>query len=484
MLVVMASVDYYKILGVPADSPAVVIKKAYRKLALTFHPDKNPENQAACTEKFKSITEAYQVVGDVKRRGEYDMMRRAGPSVGVPNSFESAQMNEIFKRFFDAQMNMNRNMNSHAQAITCPHCMYVFTVLLTGQMQLISCDKCGMPMVNDPKNQQRSYEQANAQFQARSKAQPRPKPKPKPKPPKPKRGLTPAYLRALKIKDLKVEILSRGLAVPVNVVEKQDLIDVLLPFCPPHTLPPTSTHNHAQHAPAAADNKGQEQKQKKGKRRKRADSDEDSDDAEEREWINQENIVNGPRRAAGRSSKKERTNSRASRQAQYTCSLCFMSKGSEEIVPHPLLGIPMCRECEEEYNTGDFKETDEDGNHVLCSFCADGGSVVCCDECPRVFCGDCLEALGKSYMDKIEKIDDWKCLVCDPPSELKEGFPSLAKLKVEQEGLKAEQEACAGSPSTTQKRKRRKIEIDSDFDEDEVEEIEASAEEDAYVPGE
>ena len=97
--------------------------------------------------------------------------------------------------------------------------------------------------------------------------------------------------------------------------------------------------------------------------------------------------------------------------------------------------------------------------------------MVCCDECPRVFCNDCLEALGQSYMDKIDKVDDWKCLVCDPPRELKEGFPTMAELKAEQE---------APGP-TTQKRKRRKV-VDSDFDEDEMEQMESNAEED-YVPG-
>jgi molecular chaperone DnaJ len=66
--------DYYKTLGVPKDATADDIKKAYRKLARTFHPDANKGDQAA-EEKFKGISEAYDVLSDTKRRAEYDEAR-------------------------------------------------------------------------------------------------------------------------------------------------------------------------------------------------------------------------------------------------------------------------------------------------------------------------------------------------------------------------------------------------------------------------
>ena len=66
--------DFYKTLGVPKDATADDIKKAYRKLARKFHPDANKGDEAA-EEKFKEISEAYDVLSDTKRRTEYDEAR-------------------------------------------------------------------------------------------------------------------------------------------------------------------------------------------------------------------------------------------------------------------------------------------------------------------------------------------------------------------------------------------------------------------------
>src|SRR4051812_15400518 len=66
--------DYYKALGVPKDATQADIKKAYRKLARTFHPDAN-KGDAVSEEKFKEISEAYDVLSDEKKRKEYDEAR-------------------------------------------------------------------------------------------------------------------------------------------------------------------------------------------------------------------------------------------------------------------------------------------------------------------------------------------------------------------------------------------------------------------------
>lgn len=63
--------DYYKILGITKASSAGDIKKAYRKLAVKYHPDKNPNNKSA-EEKFKELNEAYEVLGDVEKKKKYD----------------------------------------------------------------------------------------------------------------------------------------------------------------------------------------------------------------------------------------------------------------------------------------------------------------------------------------------------------------------------------------------------------------------------
>lgn len=63
--------DYYKILGVDKKAGADEIKKAYRKLAVKYHPDKNPDDKLA-EEKFKELNEAYEVLGDAEKRKKYD----------------------------------------------------------------------------------------------------------------------------------------------------------------------------------------------------------------------------------------------------------------------------------------------------------------------------------------------------------------------------------------------------------------------------
>ncbi len=70
--------DYYQILGVPENASFDEIKKSYRKLAVKFHPDKNPGNVKEAEAKFKEISAAYYVLSDEKRRAQYDQMRKYG----------------------------------------------------------------------------------------------------------------------------------------------------------------------------------------------------------------------------------------------------------------------------------------------------------------------------------------------------------------------------------------------------------------------
>ena len=73
----MAKRDYYEILGVSKTADAKEIKKAYRKLAVKFHPDKNPGDKAA-EEKFKEAAEAYEVLSDADKKARYDRYGHAG----------------------------------------------------------------------------------------------------------------------------------------------------------------------------------------------------------------------------------------------------------------------------------------------------------------------------------------------------------------------------------------------------------------------
>jgi len=70
--------DYYQILGVPRNSTNDEIKKAYRKLAMQYHPDRNPGKEEWANGKFKEINEAYAILGDPEKRSQYDQFGTVG----------------------------------------------------------------------------------------------------------------------------------------------------------------------------------------------------------------------------------------------------------------------------------------------------------------------------------------------------------------------------------------------------------------------
>ena len=93
--------DYYNVLGVDKKASADEIKKAYRKLALKWHPDKNPNNKSA-EEKFKKISEAYAVLSDTEKRQQYDQFGSADQyrqQYSQEDIFRNFDINEILRGF-------------------------------------------------------------------------------------------------------------------------------------------------------------------------------------------------------------------------------------------------------------------------------------------------------------------------------------------------------------------------------------------------
>jgi molecular chaperone DnaJ len=92
----MTKRDYYEVLGVAKDAPKQDIKKAYRKLAMQYHPDKNKAPDAE--EKFKEISEAYAILSDDEKRGQYDQFGHAG--INGKYNWEDVYQNTDFASIF------------------------------------------------------------------------------------------------------------------------------------------------------------------------------------------------------------------------------------------------------------------------------------------------------------------------------------------------------------------------------------------------
>src|SRR5215831_20587173 len=93
--------DYYEILNVQKSATLEEIKKAYRKVAMQYHPDRNPGDKAA-EEKFKEAAEAYEVLSDVDKRAKYDRYGHQAFTPGMGGFHGSnVNMEDIFSQFGD-----------------------------------------------------------------------------------------------------------------------------------------------------------------------------------------------------------------------------------------------------------------------------------------------------------------------------------------------------------------------------------------------
>ena len=111
--------DYYDVLGVSRDASDQELKSAYRKLALKYHPDRNPGDHTA-EEKFKEASEAYQVLSDADKRAAYDRFGHAGVNGSGPGGFGggfsgAVDLGDIFGDLFGEMFNMGGQQRSARQ---------------------------------------------------------------------------------------------------------------------------------------------------------------------------------------------------------------------------------------------------------------------------------------------------------------------------------------------------------------------------------
>jgi molecular chaperone DnaJ len=96
----MAKQDYYELLEVPRNASEADIKKAYRRLAMKYHPDRNPDDQGA-EEKFKEAKEAYDVLSDARKRAAYDQFGHAGVDAAAAGAGGYSARGASFSDIFD-----------------------------------------------------------------------------------------------------------------------------------------------------------------------------------------------------------------------------------------------------------------------------------------------------------------------------------------------------------------------------------------------
>ena len=144
----MAKRDYYEVLGVSKDAGEEEIKKAFRKKALEYHPDKN--KSADAEEKFKEINEAYQILNDTEKRSRYDQFGHAGlgAQAGFTKDFEGFDVfggfGDIFESFFGDFASQTRNAPRRGQDIQ-EHAMISFNDAYLGvehEITALRNEKC------------------------------------------------------------------------------------------------------------------------------------------------------------------------------------------------------------------------------------------------------------------------------------------------------------------------------------------------------
>ncbi|KAJ7567552.1 hypothetical protein O6H91_02G152400 [Diphasiastrum complanatum] len=126
-------------------------------------------------------------------------------------------------------------------------------------------------------------------------------------------------------------------------------------------------------------------------------------------WVNKNDSLCPAR--SGRMERKKRKKQKR----KYSCTVCLKPLSKTEVTQHPLLPVCVCRGCKQSYSCSDFKK-DDDGFEGACRWCGNGGDLVCCEQCDKVFCQECItKHFGERELLRILDTEKyWLCFVCDP----------------------------------------------------------------------
>lgn len=160
------------------------------------------------------------------------------------------------------------------------------------------------------------------------------------------------------------------------------------------------------------------------------------------------------------------------------CTACFKQVNHHtpnSIQRHPVLGVPICRNCKHFYEEGDW-EKDEEGSDVYCRWCGNGGEVLGCDKCKEhVFCKRCITRnCGRSKFAEINDSEEWNCFTCDPTPIFKERnlMFNLSKWATEKKKQKRKEKGTPKKEKMKVDKKRKREETQKQKLEEEISKVE------------
>ncbi|KAG0626550.1 hypothetical protein M758_2G134500 [Ceratodon purpureus] len=152
----------------------------------------------------------------------------------------------------------------------------------------------------------------------------------------------------------------------------------------------------------------------------------------------------------------------------FSCTACGMLLKNREVMKHPSLDVGICRKCKTFLFSGPFNK-DADGHEDECRWCGQGGDVLCCETCDKVFCCQCIKRnFGDEECGRIAESTDWKCFFCNkqPLHNLRQQYQAVKEaLKAQQADGDDDFVGAIGIKKRNRRKNIRKVLDDAELDE-------------------